>query len=126
LSGGDGTGYEACLEAAYGPGAAVPRLPIWAASVPIWLLTNHRTEWTERLGLGRWLSRILVSDALGALKPESAAFSPILAHVRDPATVLLVDDQEKNVAAAAAFGLSSLLADSAGRWLTEVDRRVNT
>jgi len=128
LSAGAGTGWDARFEASYGPGPAAPRLPVWAGIAPIWLLTNHRTAWIERrvdrLELRPWLSRILVSDALGALKPEAAVFAPIIAHVRDPATVLLVDDQEKNVAAAAALGMSALLADPAGRWVTAVDRRL--
>lgn len=120
--------WGARLEAAYAPGPAAPRLPSWAAQVPVWLLTNHRTAWIEarlaRFGMRPWLSRVLVSDALGALKPEPAVFAPVLAHVGDPASVLLVDDQEKNIVAATALGLSALLADPAGRWILEVDRRL--
>lgn len=128
LVGSDPRDWGARLEAAYAPGPAAPRLPGWAAHVPVWLLTNHRTAWIEqrleRFALRRWLSRILVSDALGALKPETSVFAPMLAHVRNPAAVLVVDDQEKNVAAAAALGLSAVLADNAGRWIAEVDRRL--
>lgn len=130
LAGVDGREWGVLLEAAYGAGPATPRLATWAARVPIWLLTNHRTAWVERrldrFGLRRWLSRVLVSDALGALKPELKVFAPILAHVRDPSTVLLVDDQEKNVMAAEALGLAALLADPAGRWITAVDQRLET
>jgi len=126
LTRGVGDRWGVRLEEAYGPGPAAARLPAWAARVPIWLLTNHRTAWIDRrldrLGLRRYLSRILVSDALKALKPDPVVFAPILAHVRDPATVLVVDDQVKNVAAAAALGLCSLLADPAGDWVSEVDR----
>jgi FMN phosphatase YigB (HAD superfamily) len=128
LVGADQRDWGARLEAAYAPGPAVPQLPVWSARVPIWLLTNHRTAWIERrlerFGLRRWLSRVLVSDALGALKPETAVFAPLLAEVRDPTAVLLVDDQEKNVVAAMALGLSAVLADPAGRWISDVDRRL--
>jgi HAD superfamily hydrolase (TIGR01509 family) len=65
---------------------------------------------------------VLVSDALGALKPEPEVFAPALAQVLDPASVLFVDDQQKNVAAATVLGLTAILADPAGRWLAEVDR----
>ncbi len=130
LAGSDAGGWGVLLEAAYGTGPAAPRLATWAARVPIWLLTNHRTAWVERrlerFDLRRWLSRILVSDALGALKPQRAVFAPILAHVRDPSTVLLVDDQAKNVAAAAELGLTALLADSAESWISAVDQRLGT
>jgi len=128
LVGGDRRDWGARLEAAYAPGPAAPRLPTWAANVPVWLLTNHRTAWIEhrleRFRLRSWFSRVLVSDALGALKPETAAFAPLLAHVRDPATVLFVDDQEKNVTAARALGLSAVLADPIGHWTFDVDRRL--
>jgi FMN phosphatase YigB (HAD superfamily) len=128
LSGGDHRDWGACLEAAYAPGPAAPRLPAWAARAPMWLLTNHRSAWIEqrleRFGLRPWFSRVLVSDALGALKPQTAVFAPLLQHVRDPAAVLFVDDQQKNVTAAAALGLSAVLADSAGRWISDVDRRL--
>ena len=128
LSGGDPRDWGARLEAAYAPGPAAPRLPAWAAHVPVWLLTNHRTAWIEqrleRFGLRPWFSRVLVSDALGALKPEPVVFAPLLAHVRAPAAVLFVDDQQKNVTAAAALGLSVLLADPVGRWTSDVDRRL--
>ena len=126
LVGSDPRDWGARLEAAYVPGPAAPLLPGWAAHVPVWLLTNHRTAWIEqrleRFALRRWFSRVLVSEALGALKPEFPVFAPLLAHVRDPAAVLVVDDQEKNVAAAAALGLSAVLADPDGRWIAEVDR----
>jgi len=128
LSAGSGTEWDARLEAAYEAGPAAPHLRAWAAVVPIWLLTNHRTPWIERridrLDLRPWLSRVLVSDALGAVKPEPAVFAPILAHVTDPQSILLVDDQAKNVAAAAAAGMSSLLADPAGTWLGAVHKRL--
>ncbi|MBA3397471.1 MAG: hypothetical protein H0T89_32900 [Deltaproteobacteria bacterium] len=126
LAGNDPEDWGARLEAAYAPGPAAPWLPGWAALVPVWLLTNHRAAWIEqrleRFALRRWLSRVLVSDAIGALKPEPPVFAPLLGHVRDPATVLVVDDQKKNVAAAAGLGLSAVLADPEGRWIAEVDR----
>ena len=128
LIGGDHRDWGARLEAAYAPGPAAPRLPGWAARVPVWLLTNHRTAWIEqrleRFGLRPWFSRVLVSDALGALKPEPSVFAPLLAHVRDPAAVLFVDDQQKNVTAAAALGLSAVLADPVGHWISDVERRL--
>ena len=130
LVGADRRDWGALLEAAYRPGPAAPWLPGWAAQVPVWLLTNHRTAWIEprldRFGLRPWFGRVLVSDALGALKPDPSVFSSVLAHVRDPAAVLLVDDQEKNVSVASTLGLSAILADPAGLWISEVDRRLGS
>lgn len=128
LVGDDSRDWGARLEAAYAPGPAASWLPRWAERVPLWLLTNHRTRWIEhrldRFQLRRFLTRILVSDALGALKPEAAVFAPVLAQVSDPAAVLLVDDQQKNVSAAAAYGITALLADPGGRWVFDVDLRL--
>ncbi len=128
LVGADPQDWGARLESFFAPGPAAPRLPSWAAHVPVWLLTNHRTAWIEhrleRFGLRRWFHRVLVSDALGALKPETSVFAPLLAHVRDAAAVLLVDDQEKNVIAAGQLGLSAVFADPLGHWLSEVDQRL--
>jgi FMN phosphatase YigB (HAD superfamily) len=129
LVGEDSHDWGAHLEAAYAPGPAAPRLPAWAERVPVWLLTNHRTAWIsrrlERFGLRPWLSRVLVSDALGAIKPETAVFAPVLAHVSNPSAALVVDDQQKNVDAATALGMAAILADPDGHWIAAVDRRLS-
>lgn len=74
---------------------------------PMWLLTNHRSEWLhprlERFGIADRFDRILVSDRLAASKPSRRAFAPV-AGIRG---VLFVDDSPRNVAAAMRLGVDA-------------------
>lgn len=86
---------------------------------PIWLLSNHRTEWLlprlERFGLAGRFERIYVSDAIGAVKPDVSAFQSVRRAAGDR-PVLYIDDKVVNVTAAAtvferALHLTEALAD---------------
>jgi FMN phosphatase YigB (HAD superfamily) len=113
------------LESHYHPGPAAIHLPRWSERVPIWVLSNHRTHWLiprlERFDLTANFERILVSDRLGAAKPNFAAFAPVLSRVSEPGAALFVDDTPRNVDAARRLGLRAILADDPGRWLGAVD-----
>jgi putative hydrolase of the HAD superfamily len=121
--------WRAVLERSYEPGPAAPYLARWSARVPLWLLSNHRSHWLEprlrRFGLHRAFERILVSDRIGAAKPEAGAFAPILEHVRSPSSVLFLDDRMRNVEAARALGLRAVRLTEADAWLPAVDRRLS-
>jgi len=109
------------------PGAAC--LADWSRRVPVWLLSNHRTEWLEpalgQTGLGQFLARALVSDVTHRVKPDRAAFAEILEVSGLSASQgLFVDDQARNVQAAQAIGLAGLVADPSGDWLVTVNRWV--
>ena len=125
IAGDDGSHWGATLEASYAAGPAAGDLPAWSSRVPIWLLSNHVTAWMDRrlarLDLRRWFARILVSDALGFMKPDPRAFAPVLAAVSRPAAALFVDDQARNVEAARDLGLTAVLADPQGRWRREIE-----
>ena len=73
-------------------------------SEPLWLLSNHRTEWLmprlERFGLADRFERIYVSDAIGFVKPDPGAFRMARAAAGNR-VVTYVDDKPENVAAAA-------------------------
>lgn len=116
------------LEQRYTAGPAAVALPRWSAQVPVWLLSNHRGAWLfprlERLGLRRYFAEVVVSDAIGALKPEATAFAAAFAGIDDPARVLVVDDQRKNVDAARALGAVAVLAQPAIAWREAVDARL--
>ena len=101
----DPTCLRADLERRYRPGP-------WFDFVmdhdgPIWLLTNHRTDWLlprlDRFGISDRFERVLVSDALGAAKPSPAAFAPLVAR----GSVAFFDDSQRNVDAANALGLTA-------------------
>jgi putative hydrolase of the HAD superfamily len=85
---------------------------------PIWLLSNHRSEWLlpriARFGLDDRFERVYVSDAIGFVKPEPQAFEfvRVLAAGR---TVRYVDDNPVNVAAAGAIFEEALGLDQVDR-----------
>lgn len=128
IDGDDGGGWGAILEASYSAGPAAGHLPAWSSRVPIWLLSNHVTAWMDRrlarLDLRRWFARILVSDALGFMKPDPRVFAQVLAAVSRPAAALVVDDHLYNVEAARNLGLTAVLADPEGQWRREIEARL--
>lgn len=120
----------ALFESRFRAGPVVERLSAWHEQVPIWLLSNHRTHWLmprlERFGLKPFFDRILVSDQLGSIKPEAAAFAPLLDRTGDPGRILFVDDLERNVLAARAHGIRAMLAGPAEDWIGRIDDMLNT
>lgn len=96
-------GLTAELEERYEAGPFLGALD--AIDGPVWLLSNHRTEWLlpriSRFGLDGRFERIYVSDAIGFVKPEAGAFRFVQDVVGDR-RVRYIDDKAENVAAAAA------------------------
>lgn len=103
---------------------AANELARWRTHVPIWLLTNHRTHWLtprlERMRIRPHVDRVLVSDRIGALKPEPRAFAPIVDHGVDPRSIVFVDDQQRNLEAAERLGCRVVSA-AGPHWVTTVD-----
>jgi glucose-1-phosphatase len=113
------------LEAGYQLGPAAPHLARWSARMPIWLLSNHRTDWLlprlQRFGIFGYFEQVLVSDAIGAAKPDPGAFAQIVNHVVQPQAALFVDDQMSNVEAARRLGLRAVHAAAHCDWIANVD-----
>jgi FMN phosphatase YigB (HAD superfamily) len=116
--------WQAILEAGYTCGPAEPHLRRWSACVPVWLLSNHRTHWLlprlKRFGILKYFERILVSDTMGAAKPEQKAFEVLLGQDSHPKRLLFVDDQAQHVEAAHQLGISALHAHADVRWVASV------
>lgn len=91
------------LEQRYEAGPLLEALD--AIDGPIWLLSNHRTDWLlpriSRFGLDGRFERIYVSDDIGFVKPEVGAFRFVQDLLGDR-SVRYVDDKAENVKAAAA------------------------
>jgi HAD superfamily hydrolase (TIGR01549 family) len=126
LTGGDTTrDWRGILEAMYERGTAVPHLRRWSQQVPIWLLSNHRSHWLlprlERFGLSKMFQRVVVSDAIGAAKPDPAAYRYVIKRVHDPAHCLFVDDRAQNIASGAALGLKVVQASPDVPWISAID-----
>jgi len=112
--------WRALLEESYEPGPVARFLEEWRARTPIWLLSNHRSHWLEprlrRFGLEGLFDRVLVSDRIGHAKPDPAAFAPLVRAARTPASVLFLDDRERNVLAARALGLCAVQVAPGTEW----------
>jgi len=126
----DPDGWRAMLEAMYAHGPAAPHLERWARSVPIWLLSNHRSGWLlprlDRFGLTGHFQRVVVSDAVGAAKPDPAIFAPVLQSSIAPSRVLVVDDHRRNLKTAKRLGFQTVLAGASTTWLGAVDRALSS
>ena len=120
--------WQSDLERRFRPGRLARFLPGWRRTVEIWVLSNHRSHWLEarldRFGLDDHLERVLVSDALGAMKPDTRAFDAVRSAVSRPESVLFVDDQQRNVNAAAQLGFRALRASDDPAWIDVVDDAV--
>jgi FMN phosphatase YigB (HAD superfamily) len=115
VPGADGAALTAELEERYAPGPLFD----WVSRTdePIWLLSNHRTDWLEarlvRFGLADRFERIYVSDGIGHVKPEADAFH-FAQRMAAGRPITYVDDKPGNVAVAAdvfarALGVSEAL-----------------
>ena len=90
---------------------ADPQVLRWlrACKIPSVIATNNETHradymWT-RMEYATYMQHIFASGRMGVRKPDPAFFAQIEAwSALDPADILLIDDAEKNIAAAAARG----------------------
>lgn len=108
------------------PLPALARVPTWARTVRVGVLSNEHAEWVLPIlassGVLDVLDPLLISSRTGVVKPDPAAFAQVAAGGVPAARTLFVDDQAVNLAAAAACGIRTLWADPDGAWTAEVDR----
>ena len=109
------------------PGMEALLRELRARGYAIHALSNY-PEWyrmiEERLALSRYLEWSFVSCATGVRKPDAAAFLGAAASLGvAPAECLLIDDRERNCAAARALGMEALRFTSAAELSGELARR---
>lgn len=86
--------------------------------VPVYALTNMETTTyplrRERYDFLRWFDGTVVSSAEGIVKPDERIFRLLLERYGlDAASTLMIDDNPRNVAAAQAVGMPTVLFESA-------------
>lgn len=122
----DAAHMRRCLDASYRPGPAAAYIADWSSKAQLWLLSNHRSAWLlprlNAFGMTERFKRFLISDKTGFVKPEAAAFDPVVRHGVAGQNVLFVDDQPHNVLAADALGIHGVVASPDGGWLDYVSR----
>jgi putative hydrolase of the HAD superfamily len=90
---------------------------VTAAGAPVAMLSNdlsafHGPDWATGVAAFRRLGPLLDAAALGARKPDPAAYAAATARLGVPsASVVFTDDLEENVVGAEAAGLSAVLFD---------------
>ena len=78
----------------------------------------------ERFPFLRWFESILVSGEEGLIKPDPRIFELLLGRIgRTPAACIYVDDNARNVAAAAALGFDAIAFHGAAQLRDELGRR---
>jgi HAD superfamily hydrolase (TIGR01509 family) len=87
--------------------------------IEIWCLSNDLAEWSQKLrkrfGLQQFFRGVIISGDVGLRKPNPMIFRLLLERSGVPAKQLLfVDDNPKNIVAAAALGIDSVLFSPAG------------
>jgi putative hydrolase of the HAD superfamily len=103
-----------------------------AAGLGVSVLTNdlrafHGDEWVNRIDFLRWVDHVVDCSYTEFLKPDQRAYRYALDVLGDvePARILFVDDQPRNVAGADAAGLTGMwfdIADAAGSWKRVAER----
>lgn len=91
-------------------------------------LTNWSAETfpfaRERFAFLEWFESILVSADIGLVKPDPAIFQLLLERIgRTPAECIYIDDNPKNVTAAARLGFDAIAFHSAVQLRDALDRR---
>jgi len=80
----------------------------------LWCLSNDVSEWSrklrQRFGLDRYFQRFVISGDVGARKPDPAIYQFLLDQAGiGPSEAIFVDDRLRNVKAADAMGITSIL-----------------
>ena len=87
--------------------------------IVMWLLSNDVPQWSVKLrarfGLEPYFHGFVVSGDVGVRKPDTAIYKILMECVAaHPQDLLFVDDSRKNLDAAAALGLQTMLFSPAG------------
>lgn len=117
--------WNELLESHYEAGPAKPYLESWHRRAKLWILSNHRSHWLvprlHRFRIANYFERVLISDELGAAKPDPKVFDPILRQVDTPGSVVFVDDQSRNVEAARELGIVGIDLNRTTNWAEQVE-----
>jgi HAD superfamily hydrolase (TIGR01509 family) len=91
--------------------------------VEVWCLSNDFSEWSKKLRdrfkLERYIRGFVISGDVGLRKPDQAIFQYLLKRLAINARdVVFVDDNPKNLDAAAELGFKTILFDANGENLS--------
>jgi HAD superfamily hydrolase (TIGR01509 family) len=103
---------------------------VCSRGMELWVLSNDISEWSrksrQRFGLERYFKGFVISGEIGVRKPDSTIYIHLLEKSgAQPRDVIFVDDRPRNIAAAEALGIATVLfnpapEDSQGHTFTTV------
>jgi HAD superfamily hydrolase (TIGR01509 family) len=101
------------LEDHFELGPMAPYLEELSSIVPIYVLSNHRSNWLyqrlKRFNLDKYIKKVFVSEQTGHIKPDHESFKQILDDSCClPHQILFLDDQMKNINAANQLNINSI------------------
>lgn len=109
---GDPECWQSLLETSYALGPVGSRLSLLPRELPVWILSNHRTDWLhrrlKRFGLSERFEQVIVSEDLRLAKPDQRIFQAVMERVPDSRRVLFVDDNLQNLEAASLAGMQAI------------------
>ncbi|WP_197035531.1 HAD-IA family hydrolase [Paenibacillus sp. UNC451MF] len=100
----------------------------WSVQADIHILSNHRTEWLAPVlnPIANNLKSITISSEAGCCKPDPTIYRLVQSKIEDPnASVIYVDDQEKNMVEAEKLGWHTIIADPGGEWVSEIEKQLS-
>jgi putative hydrolase of the HAD superfamily len=97
----------------------------WSSRARLYVLSNHRAEWLlpklTDAGLTGSFEAVYISDRLGMAKPDSRIFRYVASQLPSSSPVLYVDDDQRNLDAAAGVGWQTLLAaETHEKWIENI------
>jgi len=96
-----------------------------AKNYKLFILANESREGmavkVKKFNLTKYFLKIFSSAELGLAKPDPELFRMVLATIpSSPAKVLFIDDQQKNVAAAKALGITSFVFENVDKLTSDL------
>jgi HAD superfamily hydrolase (TIGR01509 family) len=97
-----------------------------SSGIEVWCLSNDLAEWAKKLRdkfkLARYFRGFIISGDIGLRKPDPAIFRHLLGQMGANADdVVFVDDNPKNLDAAAELGFKTILFNARGENLSNTD-----
>jgi FMN phosphatase YigB (HAD superfamily) len=101
------------LERNFELGPVASEIKKWSSLLPVWILSNHRSEWLynrlDKFSLSQYIDKVFVSEEIGLLKPQPEAFNLLIKSKLVPERTLFLDDQLKNIRGASKFNMQTFI-----------------
>lgn len=96
----------------------------------VWCLSNDVSEWSKKMRrnfrIEGYFRGFIISGDVGLRKPDPAIYELLAERLKcKPGEIMFVDDNERNLDAAAALGIEAVLFNSSGKDYTSKHKTVH-